>query len=184
VSISSQFEEVALTDSANEFQRKSFDAEVRQFIPNPSDDVNDLEVVCPEIEMNSNTRVKCTIENHRGTQVIASSRKLWHKYGEKVIVFTRHQEGCSCAECQFLLLKDAESGTVSRTRKFRRAYLKCFQKGCPAKMIVNTDMASGEDLPPVTIREHTHQFVVISEVDSMEDMMKSVEKKQILAAHS
>eukprot|EP00656_Telonema_subtile_P003926 TRINITY_DN11778_c0_g1_i3.p1 TRINITY_DN11778_c0_g1~~TRINITY_DN11778_c0_g1_i3.p1 ORF type:complete len:186 (-),score=45.46 TRINITY_DN11778_c0_g1_i3:276-833(-) len=137
-----------------------------------------------DIEMNSNTRVRCTVENFRGTKIIVSSRKLWHKYGEKVILFTRHQNGCTCSsECRYILAREQKAAQAGSTEglppslRFRRAYLKCFQKGCPAKMIVDADVETNEELAPVISCQHTHEFEVIPEQDSMNDMLQSVNKR-------
>jgi hypothetical protein len=131
------------------------------------------------------TRIRCVIENFRGNPIIHSSRKLWHKYGEKAILFTQHLQGCECsATCKYVerQRKDPNKPTPDPSNlKFRRSYYKCFAKGCHARMMRDTvtDVTTGkhEEMDPIVSGSHTHPFQVIAQEESLNHMLESVKLK-------
>jgi len=100
----------------------------------------------PEImrqSVDSRTRVRCEPGTLGGRDSVVTSQKLWQKYGEKMVQNSRDKSG------------------TSDGKQKKRLYFKCYNKSCPAKMIVDVDSTTGEELVPfLSGGAHTHTFEI------------------------
>lgn len=94
--------------------------------------------------VDSRTRVRCEPGTLGGRDEIVTSQKLWQKYGEKQV---QHARDKSADRSQPVKLK-------------KRSYFKCYNKSCPAKMIVDVDAETGEEMVPFLSGAHSHTFEI------------------------
>lgn len=96
----------------------------------------------PPVCVDANARVKCSTTGQGGR--VYASQKLWKKYGEKLVQPGRNQQGNHGGRC------------------VKRAYYRCFQKDCPARLSIDTDTSTKEVAQPeLTGGDHTHSFEII-----------------------
>ena len=69
--------------------------------------------------------------------------KVWRKDGTELTVNFQLR----MRNLMYMLVCSDKSGTSDGKQK-KRLYFKCYNKSCPAKMIVDVDSTTGEELVP------------------------------------